>query len=232
MIEIFLVVTPGVIVTDKCYLFEPLNISVPKSRLDTALELGLISERLAARNDMLSLGLSWPFCKRSRPLPDSKLAAVYASLIHNAQSMLLSIIVAIASTVFGLVFSSLIATIIGIAYMQVLASILVHEAAHALTYRFCSLPGDPAILVADGFRCHIVRLPLRRWRECAVVVSGPLSPLVLLVVFIPFAEVAPLACLGWLCTSVGHAVSLLVPVGDGRNLYQVIRSWRKAANSG
>lgn len=222
-LEVRLELTPEVYTSVGSFKCDKLQASVPLDKTHLALELGLISERISVLGSSASAPFLWPFAKRARWLPRSASRALIASVAHNAQGMVLAITTSMGICTWAFVESNVGLGTVAVGSSLGLLSILVHEAGHAVAFRLLSQPGTPAILVNSGLRCHLVRRPLTRKRELAVVLAGPLAPLLTSPALLASWSLAPPLVIGWLILAAGHAVSVVVPVGDGANFWTALR---------
>jgi hypothetical protein len=212
-----LVLTPGVVLTDEAISCAALDLSIPLS-LDAArrvaLEFGMASEGPRRR----TLRGAFRIRYRCARLRDGSARAVAHSVSHYAPSLLPSAVVVAGLILVGALadLPSLIA--ISLLVVMLVVSVIVHEVGHVLVFRLAAGADAAAHVVVRGLSFSLVRRPLKRTREVVVVLAGPLAPLALAVLTIPLASGGPVLWWSWAVVGAGHALTLLLPVGDGANL--------------
>lgn len=216
--EVRLIPTAGVEVVDGGYRSPELGIAIPESHPEARaliLSHGLASETAVVRIGGGSLPIpAWWLYQSARlhGRPPGMVARAALQVLRGMTGWLLLAAGLLVAAGAGL---SSLAGIAGVLLLLVL-SVVVHEVGHVVA--LATTPGAVGYLVTRGARCELVRRRLPPANERIVVAAGPLAPLALAVATVPVLAVAPLLWSAWLVVALGHAATLVVPVGDGRAL--------------
>ncbi|KGJ81777.1 hypothetical protein GY21_01500 [Cryobacterium roopkundense] len=189
-----------------------------------ACELGLVSVDWHWVGRSRRVRLALPGRWRSRPVPRGAMRAAAASVAHNAWGMLPWFGAVAALLLCGLVPDIAALAGVGWGLGLFLLSVLVHEAGHVVAFRVVGGPKAAGFLVSRGMRSHLVRPRLSRRADLTIIVAGPLSPLLAVGVLWPVVFASPVLFVVWCVLALSHALTLLVPVGDGANARDALRT--------
>ncbi|MGG7464946.1 hypothetical protein [Plantibacter sp. YIM 135347] len=215
--------TPGVYVLSKAWISDELSLTIPQNHRHLAYEYGLISEYRYLTIKTRHVPLLFVPQYRTELLPPKLLPALALSISHNAKGMTAELSASAALIAGGLLLSLGAFIALGSMLLMFLLSVLTHEAGHVAAYRIITGPETPAYLVRRGIQSHLVRLPLPRRPDRAVIIAGPASPLFIAALLLPIAWVFPVPYFAWLAIALGHFVLLVAPIGDGANLRESYR---------
>ncbi|MEA5454629.1 hypothetical protein SPF06_07830 [Sinomonas sp. JGH33] len=205
-----------------------------------ALAIAVSSTSSTFRRDLLDLGLASETAEhgllrlvfgaspsRAKALPGGWVPSVAAALVHYGLSM--SRVVGLLGLVFAAGLGTGATSLAGLALggLLLVGSALVHELGHVVAYRLAGGPGAPAIAVAKGMKCHLVRRRLSPRRDLLVAAAGPLAPGLLVLPAVPLVWIAPLAFAAWIAIALGHALCALCPVGDGLTIWVALAQLRR-----
>ena len=177
------------------------------------LQYGLASERSS-----LSISRVFVAASRSVVLCPGVAAASLQAVLHYSAGMLriwILVLFLIGSS-FLLALPSLLA--LALVCSLIASSVVVHELGHVISFRLIASPHAHALLVSRGINCSLIRETLPWRMDRLEILSGPLAPLLLTVPLVPIVLVAPILFWAWLSIALGHALFLIVPIGDGENL--------------
>jgi hypothetical protein len=194
-----------------------------------AAAFGLCSDEL-----LVSIGTrAWRvppwFTTGAKPLPAGVFAAALASLGHFGAGMGLFLCALGGALVIGVATGYLGLAAVAIMGLVLLGSVLVHEVGHVVAYRLLMGRRAPAVMVVRGASCRLVRLTGTSARDAAVVVAGPIAPVVAALPLWVLFPVAPVPVLLVTLVALGHVVGLVLPAGDGAALREL--AGRRAARA-
>jgi hypothetical protein len=198
-----------------------LNLSLPRDSRD-AVSLGLIAEDVVVECGALSVRFPPWFTSRGRLLPSGLLVGTWTACLHFAGSMSHFVVAALLILLTGLIFGWVMWWALALAAILILASVVIHEAGHLIAYRLLAGPRAPAVAVASGARCHVIRLRLSPPRDLLIIIAGPIAPMGTAVCALPLWGQASFVVLIAVLIAAGHAVALLIPLGDGASLREVL----------
>lgn len=190
---------------------------------DSARWHGLVSTDVGIRLGQRIVWLPSLFSASGRRVPHGIVRGLLGAAAHYAIGMmpivsLLAILVPLSFLSGSALFSWL-----GITAAILLLSTIVHEAGHLLAYRALMGTKAPAIAVASGANCRIVRLRGSSSKDVVVLLSGPLAPLIVSAAFIPWWSFAPGLVLFAVMIGIGHASTAALPFGDGAAIRDILR---------
>ena len=195
---------------------------------DDALDLGLCSDELWLRAGRWSCRLPPWTTSRAVPMPSGVLRAAAGALRHFSSGMGLVLVTGAGTLALGVLTGARALVALAVAVLLLLCSVLVHEIGHVLAYRLAIGRAAPAALVVRGLHCRVVRLRGGRRADASVVLAGSLAPVLAAAPVWLLAGWAPALPLSATLIALGHVAGLLLPVGDGASLREILRSRRRA----
>jgi hypothetical protein len=215
------VVTRGVAVEKNLVLFPGLGLCAERGSKE-ALSLGLVSEETVVGSGRLAARIPLRFDSRALVLPPGVARGAFAAAAHFVRGMSLVLVLSLAAAAVATSVNHL--AIVGLAMMVLLllAATIVHEVGHVVAYRLRFGVAASAIAVVRGVDCRLTRARGSPGDDLVVAVAGPLAPTVLAVASWVAWGTAPFAVLMFTLIALGHTLSLLLPIGDGATVREII----------
>ena len=208
----------GVVLVGAHYVDTSKNLQAATADLALARELGLVTVTWGMAGRERRARLLRLVVTRSVDLPAGILPAVVTSLSVHARGSIPAATMAGLAAAVGLLTGFLGVTASGIALAALAASVIVHETGHVVVYRLVAPAEAWGTIVRGAAAGHLVRMPLGARADVLVACGGAGAVVAGTLLFLPLAPASPLVPVLWGAIAGGHALSLLVPVGDGATI--------------